>query len=134
MRNRIVFSVRIDPKIAKDFKDRIEETKLSTCFIIEALMVAWTEGSKYIPPASSLPKPLAGHTITITQNFQRVVKRERRKSGVTELRPEDNCYVKNSPSGFAVNNWCYRKPADKSDINRFSHHVSCVCLDCSGQR
>jgi hypothetical protein len=133
IRTRKVFSVRIDPKIAKVFTDRIKETNLSTCLVVEALLVAWVEGSKYLPPASSKPKALAGHTITITQNFQRVVKRERRKSGVTELMPEDNCYVKNR-GGYAINAWTYVKPANKSDINKFGHHVSCVCLDCSGRR
>lgn len=131
MRPRKCYSIRINPEIEKEFKDAIKEKGLSTCLVIEALMIAWVEGTKNRPPPTGIT---AGRTITITQNFPRVVKRERRgNKGVIEFRPEDNCYVKNR-GGFAVNAWTYVKPASKDDVNRFGHHVSCVCLDCSGQR
>lgn len=126
MRPRVVFGVRIDPKIGKEFTEAVKQKGLSTCLVVEALLTAWIVGIKHCPDASVN----LGKTIIVNQNFPRVVKRERRKSGVSEFMPEDNCYVKNR-GGYAVNAWTYVKPANKSDLNpKNHHHVSCVCTSC----
>lgn len=129
MRPRVVFGVRIDPKIGKEFTEAVKQKGLSTCLVVEALLTAWTVGIKNCPTPDVNP----GQTIIVNQNFPRVVKRERRKSGVSEFVPEDNCYVKNR-GGYAVNAWTYVKPANKSDINKFGHYVSCACTSCMPHR
>jgi hypothetical protein len=121
MRPRVVFGVRIDPKIGKEFTEAVTQKGLSTCLVVEALLTAWTVGIKSCSASDVNP----GKTIIVNQSFPRVVKRERRSSGVTELIPEANCYV--TPPGA----WIYRRPANKSDLNpKNGHHVSCVCNVC----
>lgn len=118
---RVSVGIKVDVQIREAFKEAVRKKGLSTCFVMEALMVAWVEGSKVATAAKVDGCP----TITINQNFQRVVKRERRKSGVTEFMPEANCYV--NPPGA----WIYRKPDSKSDMNpETGHHTSCKCNSC----
>lgn len=120
-----MFSVRIDPKIGKEFTAAVKRMGLSTCSIVEAFMVGWIEGIKQVPAG----KVDHGLTIKVNQNFQRVVKRERRSSGVTEFKPENNCYSK---KGGGI--WGFRRIDSPSDVNKFGHHINCECLDCSGRR
>ena len=85
-------------------------------------MVAWIEGIKHAPAASVNPKQHAGLTIEVNQKFERVVKRARRKSGVTEFKPEGNCY-KNTM-------WTYRKPEKGELLSILGHVLECECSVC----
>lgn len=66
--------IAIEPELWKEFKKALEERGLSTCFVLETLIQAWLAGTK-APPANKVHQ---GGSITVIQNFQRFVKRERR--------------------------------------------------------
>jgi len=127
-RPRETFGVRINPEIKTLFLDAIKQKKLNSCHILEALMVAWVEGTKKRPRDLGLA---VGSTLTINQKFENVVARSRReiKGGVKQYKPEYNCYSKKA-GGI----WGFRRIDSPSDVNKFGHHISCECLDCSGRR
>ena len=115
---REVFSVKIKADLKREFTALIKEKGFSTCFIVETLLRAWIEGFKAAPAG----KVDQSSTIAITQNFQRVVKRARRKNTFTEseYKPEDNFY---NPR---TNYWEYRP----GPCNLNGHAAGCACSVC----
>lgn len=152
MRPRTTLTIRINPKIKKEFLAIIKEKGLNTCHIAEALFAAWIEGTKVTSRAVGL-RP--GLILTINQKFENVVagsssgnvggsRIRRLKRGSRDgtsltpistgekkrlYRPDDNCYSKK-----AGGMWEHRRMDSPSDINKLGHHISCECLDCSGRR
>ena len=119
-RPRETFGVRINPKIKKEFLDAVKEKKLNSCHIIEALMIAWVEGTKKRPRGLGLA---VGSTLTINQKFENVVARSRREiKGSKLFKPEDNCY-KNTM-------WSYRKPEKGELVSILGHVSECECNVC----
>ena len=112
---RVFFGVKINPKIKKDYLEAIYKEGLSTCQITEALMVAWVEGRK-VAPAVGLNQ---SKTITIIQNFTRLVKRERRLYK-TEYKREANCFD-------PVIGWFFD---EDEPLNERGHTIICKCAEC----
>ena len=115
---RIKTGIAIEPVLWKEFKKALEERGLSTCFVLETLIQAWLAGTK-APPSNKVHPSGA---IVVNQTFQRVVKRERRKStfSESEYKPEDNFY--NPKSNF----WEYRL----GPCNLNGHVAGCACSQC----
>ena len=117
---REVFSVKIKAKLKKEFTDVIKEKGFSTCFIIETLLTAWLEGLK----ASARSKVDQSKTITVVQNFTRVIKRARRgTSGF--LDPYSEMKEANFYNGKTTC-WEYRP----GPCNLNGHAASCACSIC----
>ena len=108
-------NVRIKREIRDEFKKLCEEQGLSTCFVLESLLIAWIEGLK--APARAKVDGVA--TITINQKFERVIKRGRRTYKAYE--PDSNFYNRKN------NDWEYRS----GPINDFGHAVGCSCSECT---
>ena len=81
---RTVFGVRIEDSLKKEFTAAVRKKGLSTCYVVEALLRGWLEGTK-ISPANPVNKSL-----TIAVSTPRVVKRVRRR--LKEYVPEGNHY------------------------------------------
>ena len=127
---REVFSVKIKREIKLEFKKMVKEKGLSTCFVVESLLIAWLEGLK----APARAKVDSDRAIVITQNFTRVFARGRRflkdlkkdfSKDVDVLGEvhETNCY---SPTV----GWFYA--ADEA-LNDFGHAISCLCSVCTSR-
>ena len=126
-RPRTTFSFRINPEIKKDFLAIINEKRLNSCHILEALIVGWTEGIGHLPRKSGYT---AGATLVFNQKFENVIARSRRESKVKgefnrEYKHADNCY---SLKRGGV--WFYNRPDAKDDLQKNGHHVFCECRDC----
>ena len=119
MGRRVVFSVKIDRKLKEEFNKAVKEKGLSTCFIIETMLSAWLEGLK----APARAKVDSSNTITVVQNFTRVVKRARR--GTSGFR---DSFSENEPNFYdgGTNIWEYRP----GPVNLNGHAAGCTCSEC----
>jgi len=118
---RTFFGVKIKAKIKRDFLAAVYKEGLSTCQIIEALMVAWVEGRKALP-ATGFNQSKTISPVTINQRFERVVKRgERRK--FREFMPEDNFF--NADATI----WEYHD-VDAVMLSANGHAPGCQCSEC----
>jgi len=118
MARRIMFGVKINAKIKRDFLEAVYKEGLSTCQIIEALMVAWVEGRKAVP-ATGLNQ---SKTITVNQYFQRFLKRGGRRDFSPAV-PVANFY---NADGTV---WQYVDvPAEELNVN--GHAAGCGCSEC----
>lgn len=118
---RTFFGVKIRAKIKKDFLEAVYEEGLSTCQIIEALMVAWVEGRKAVSSVG-LNQKKGVPPITINQRFERVVKRGGRRS-FREFVPEPNFY--NAKAMI----WEFRD-VDREMLLPNGHAAGCQCSKC----
>lgn len=117
-RPRTVLNIRINPKIKKEFLDTVKEKKLNICHIAEALLIAWTEGTKNRPRDIGLTP---GTTLVVNQKFENVIARGRRRKRMFE--PAPNCYTEN---GY----WIYRKPERDEPLSKQGHVLECECSIC----
>ena len=113
------FSVKIKRSLRDEFKRRVVESGLSTCFITETLLAAWIEGNK----VSRADKVNSSRTITVNQNFTRVVKRSRR--GSSGFR---DSFSEGEPNFYdgKINMWEYRP----GPANLNGHAAGCACSQC----
>lgn len=127
MGRRETFSVKIKREIKLEFQKTVKEKGLSTCFIIESLMIAWIEGIK----APARAKVDQSSTISITQNFTRVFTRGRRflKDAKKDFRKDVDVLGEVHETNFYnpdSNMWEFKDDT----LNDVGHVIGCGCSKC----
>ena len=107
-------SIRCDSKLWKTFKTVCKTNGLSTCDIIEKLILGFSVGY-----STRVAQPT---TINVVVDAPRVVRRVRRRQLVFEDEIQENYYDRYG---------CWIRKTDVQ-LNEFGHAEGCLCAKCKG--
>ena len=109
-------SIRCDSKLWKTFKNVCENNGLSTCDILEKLILGFSVGY-----STRVAQPT---TINVIVDAPRIVKRVRRRQLIVENEIEQNFYDSHG-------SWISKT---NSQLNEFGHAEGCQCAYCRGRK
>jgi len=94
LRHRHKTTIRIDPKLWQEFKEKMARQGLSTCQVLEALISAWIYGASQVPGIQTPMK------VDLTIN--EVVSRRRRAAAPTVSEKAWDDWVR-----YYEDTWCF---------------------------